>query len=115
MVRVKRGNLARKSRKKFIYIAKGYRGANSRLSIMAMEQVIQSLYFAYVGRKLKKRTFRKLWIQRINIAARARENVYSRMVGALRAQTIFINRKILSMIAFSDLATFNILERLIRS
>ncbi|RZL51149.1 MAG: 50S ribosomal protein L20 [Pedobacter sp.] len=114
MVRVKRGNLAVKSRKKFIRIAKGYRGANSKLSVLAMEQVIQSLYFAYVGRKLKKRTFRKLWIHRINIAARARENVYSRMLGALRTQYIFINRKILAMIAFCDLATFNLLERFVR-
>jgi large subunit ribosomal protein L20 len=115
MVRVKRGNVASKSRKKFLALAKGYVGSNSRLSTMAMEQVIQGLQFAYIGRKLKKRHFRKLWIHRINVAARARQNVYSRFMGALRDKNIFLNRKMLSLMAFSDLASFHVLDRYITS
>lgn len=111
MVRIKRGSVAAKSRKKFLNLAKGYVGSNSRLSTMAMEQVIQSLQYAYIGRKLKKRSFRKLWIHRINVAARARQNVYSRFMGILRSKNIFLNRKMLAMIAFHDLSTFHLLDR----
>jgi len=62
MVRVKRGNVAAKRRKKYLKLAKGYVGSNSRLSTMAGEQVVQSLNFAYIGRRLKKRNFRRIWI-----------------------------------------------------
>ena len=77
MVRVKRGNIAAKRRKKYLNLAKGYVGANSRLSTMAGEQVVQSLNFAYIGRRLKKRNFRRIWIYRINAASRARKNIKS--------------------------------------
>jgi large subunit ribosomal protein L20 len=111
MVRVKRGNVAAKRRKKYLSLAKGYIGANSRLSTLAAEQVVQSLNFAYIGRRLKKRTFRKIWIHRINSATRARKNIYSKFIGSLRHLNIFLNRKMLALLAFSDLSSFNLLER----
>jgi large subunit ribosomal protein L20 len=111
MVRVKRGNTAAKRRKKYFHLAKGYVGSNSRLSTMAGEQVVQSFQFAYIGRRLKKRTFRRLWIYRINSGTRARANMYSLFIGCLRQLNILLNRKILSFLAFSDLSTFNLLER----
>jgi large subunit ribosomal protein L20 len=111
MVRVKRGNIASKRRKKYLKLAKGYVGANSRLAIMAGEQVVQSLNFAYIGRRLKKRNFRRIWIYRINAASRARLNVYSIFMGCLRNISIFLDRKILSFIAFYDLSSFNLIER----
>jgi large subunit ribosomal protein L20 len=111
MVRVTRGNVATKRRKKYLKLAKGYIGANSRLSTFASEQVVQSLNFAYVGRKLKKRNFRRIWIYRINAAARARKNVYSKFMGSLRKLDIFLDRKALAFLAFTDLATFNAIER----
>jgi large subunit ribosomal protein L20 len=111
MVRVKRGNVAAKRRKKYLKLAKGYVGSNSRLSTMIGEQVVQSLNFAYISRRLKKRNFRRLWITRINSATRARQNIYSLFVGCLRNLDIFLNRKILCFLASNDLASFNLLER----
>lgn len=111
MVRVKRGNVAAKRRKKILKMAKGYRGKNSKLSVFAGEQVIQSLNFAYVGRRLKKRLFRRFWIHRINAASRLRKNVYSRFIGSLRKMDILIDRKMLAMLAFMDFSSFNLLER----
>lgn len=111
MVRVKRGNIAAKRRKKYLNLAKGYVGSNSRLSTMAGEQVVQSLNFAYIGRRLKKRDFRRIWIYRINAATRARNNIYSIFVGCLRNINIFLNRKILAFLAFTDLSSFNLIER----
>lgn len=111
MVRVKRGNVAAKRRKKYLSLAKGYVGSNSRLSTMAGEQVVQSLNFAYIGRRLKKRNFRRIWIYRINAATRARKNIYSKFIGCLRNMDIFLDRKVLSYLAFTDLAAFNLIER----
>jgi len=111
MVRVKRGNVAAKSRKKYLKLAKGYVGSNSRLSSLASEQVVQSLQFAYIGRRLKKRNFRKIWIYRINAAVRAKKNTYSKFIGSIRKLNIFLNRKILANLAFHDLAAFNLIER----
>jgi large subunit ribosomal protein L20 len=111
MVRVKRGNVAAKRRKKYLNLAKGYVGSNSRLSTMAGEQVVQSLNFAYIGRRLKKRNFRRIWIYRINAASRARKNIYSKLIGCLRNIDIFLDRKILSFLAFTDLSSFNLIER----
>ena len=111
MVRVKRGNVAAKRRKKYLKLAKGYVGSNSRLSTMAGEQVIQSLNFAYIGRKLKKRDFRRIWIYRINAAVRARNNIYSKFIGSLRKKNILLDRKVLSFLAFNDLSSFNVIER----
>jgi large subunit ribosomal protein L20 len=111
MVRTKRGNIAAKRRKKYLNLAKGYVGSNSRLSTMAQEQVVQSLNFAYIGRRLKKRNFRRLWIYRINAATRARKNIYSKFIGCLRDISVFLDRKILAFLAFTDLPTFNLIER----
>jgi large subunit ribosomal protein L20 len=111
MVRTTRGNVAAKRRKKYLNLAKGYVGSNSRLSTMAGEQVVQSLNFAYIGRKLKKRDFRKIWIYRINAATRARKNIYSKFIGNLRNLNIFLDRKILAFLAFNDISSFNCIER----
>ena len=111
MVRVKRGNVAHKRRKKNLKLAKGFVGSHSKLATLAGEQVKQSLNFAYVGRRLKKRNFRRIWIYRINAASRARNNVYSQFIGCLRNLDIFLDRKSLSMIAFTDLSAFNAVER----
>jgi large subunit ribosomal protein L20 len=114
MVRVKRGNVAAKRRKKYLSLAKGYIGANSRLSTLAAEQVVQSLNFAYIGRRLKKRNFRRIWIYRINAATRIRKNVYSRFIGSLRKVNVFLDRKILAFLAFSDISAFNMIERQVK-
>ena len=111
MVRVKRGNVAAKRRKVYLKLAKGYVGAHSRLSTMAGEQVRQSLNFAYIGRRLKKRNYRRIWIYRIKAATRARKNIYSKFIGCLRNINILIDRKILSTLAFTDLSSFNLIER----
>lgn len=111
MVRVKRGNVAAKRRKKYLNLAKGYVGSNSRLSTMVGEQVVQSLNFAYIGRRLKKRNFRRIWIYRINAASRARNNIYSKFIGCLRNVNVFLDRKVLSHLAFLDLTAFNLIER----
>ena len=111
MVRVRRGNIAAKRRKKYLNLAKGYVGSNSRLSTMAGEQVVQSFNFAYIGRRLKKRNFRRIWIYRINAASRARKNIYSIFIGCLRNLNIFLDRKVLSFIAFTDSPSFNVIER----
>ena len=111
MVRITRGNTAAKRRKKYLKLAKGYVGSNSRLSTMASEQVVQSFNFAYIGRRLKKRNFRRIWIYRINAAIRARKNIYSVFIGCLRNLNIFLDRKMLAFLAFTDLAVFNVIER----
>ena len=64
-----------------------------------------------MGRKLKKRNFRRIWIYRINAATRARNNIYSKFIGSLRKLDIFLDRKVLAFLAFTDLSTFNVIER----
>ena len=113
MVRVTRGNIAAKRRKKYIKLAKGYVGSNSRLSTFAGEQVVQSLNFAYIGRRLKKRNFRRIWIYRINAASRIQKNSYSKLIGSLRNKNILLDRKSLASLAFNDLVSFNLIERLV--
>ena len=81
---------------------------------MAAEQVVQSLNFAYIGRRLKKRNFRRIWIYRINAASRIRKNVYSRFIGSLRKVNVFLDRKILAFLAFSDISAFNMIERQVK-
>jgi large subunit ribosomal protein L20 len=111
MVRIKRGNVASKRRKKYLSFTKGFVGVNSKLAVLAGEQMKQSLNFAYIGRRLKKRDFRRFWIYRINAASRARLNIYSIFIGCLRNISIFLDRKVLSLIAFNDLSVFNLIER----
>ena len=107
MVRVKRGNVARKRRKKILQLAKGYRGAHSRLFRVANQQVMKALRYAYVGRKQKKRTFRKIWITRINSASKLNGLTYSRLIHLLKKSNIDLNRKMLAQIAVLDPSTFN--------
>jgi len=107
MVRVKRGNVARKRRKKILHLAKGYRGAHSRLFRVANQQVMKALRYAYVGRKQKKRTFRKIWITRINSASKLNGLTYSKLIHMFKKSNIDLNRKMLAQIAVLDPMTFN--------
>lgn len=106
MVRVKRGNVARKRRKKILSLASGYRGAHSILFRIANQQVMKALRYSYIGRKQKKRTFRKIWISRINAASRLNGLSYSQLIHQLKKSNIDINRKMLSQIAVIDSSTF---------
>ena len=106
MARVKRAVNAVKKRRKVFKLAKGYFGAKSKQYRAAAEQVRRSLRYAYVGRKLKKRDFRRLWIARINAAARMNGLSYSRMINGLKVAGIQIDRKVLSDIAINDAAGF---------
>nr|YP_009029227.1 ribosomal protein L20 [Didymosphenia geminata]AGH28758.1 ribosomal protein L20 [Didymosphenia geminata] len=109
MVRVKRGNVARKRRKKILALASGYRGAHSVLFRVANQQVMKALRYSYVGRKQKKRIFRRIWISRINSASRLNGISYSQLIHKLKKSNININRKILSQIAVLDASTFKYL------
>jgi large subunit ribosomal protein L20 len=102
MARVKKAMNARKKHKKILKLAKGFRGSRSKLYRPANEFVMKSLKHAYVGRKLKKRDFRKLWIQRINAAARANGMSYSRFMNGLKLAGVEVNRKMLSEMAIND-------------
>jgi len=106
MVRVKRGNVARKRRKKILSIASGYRGAHSVLFRVANQQVMKALRYSYIGRKQKKRIFRKIWISRINAAARLNGISYSQLMNKFKKSNIDLNRKMLSQIAVLDTSTF---------
>jgi len=112
MVRVKRGNVARKRRKKILQLAKGYRGAHSRLFRVANQQVMKALRYSYVGRKQKKRVFRKLWIARINAASRLNGLSYSCVIHNFKKSNIDLNRKMLSQMAVLDSQTFTYLVNL---
>ena len=106
MVRVKRGDVARKRRKKILSLASGYRGAHSVLFRVANQQVMKALRYSYVGRKQKKRIFRKIWIRRINAASRANGITYSQVINQFKKSNIDLNRKMLSQIAILDSSTF---------
>ena len=106
MVRVKRGNVARKRRKKVLAIASGYRGAHSVLFRVANQQVMKALRYSYIGRKQKKRIFRRIWISRINAASRLNGISYSQAIHKLKKSNIDLNRKMLSQIAILDTSTF---------
>ena len=107
MVRVKRGNVARKRRKKILALASGYKGAHSVLFRVANQQVMKALRYSYVSRKQRKRIFRRIWIARINAASRLNGLSYSRSIFQLKKSNIDLNRKMLSQIAILDTSTFN--------
>lgn len=107
MPRVKRGVTAHKRHKKILKLARGYRGAKSKLFRTANQQVLKSLSYAYAHRKDKKSDFRKLWITRINAAARMNGMSYSRLMFGLKQAGIDVNRKMLAELAVSDLPAFN--------
>ncbi len=102
MARIKRALNAHKKRRKVLKLAKGYFGAKSRQYRAATEQVARSLRYAYIGRKMRKRDFRRLWITRINAAARMNNTTYSQLMHGLKEKEIFINRKMLADIAVND-------------
>lgn len=106
MARVKRAMNSRKKHKKVLKLAKGYYGGKSKLFKTANESVIRALRNAYVGRRLKKRDFRRLWIARINAAARMSGLSYSRFMNGMKLAGIEINRKMLSEIAINDPKAF---------
>ncbi|MGI6239390.1 MAG: 50S ribosomal protein L20 [Christensenellales bacterium] len=106
MARVKRAVNAQKKRRKVMKLSKGYFGAMSKQYRAASEQVRRSLAYAYVGRKLKKRDFRSLWIARINAAARINGLSYSRLINGLKIAGVDINRKMLAELAISDAPAF---------
>lgn len=109
MVRIKRGNVARKRRKKVLELTSGYKGAHSRLFRVANQQMMKALKYSYVGKKQKKRLFRKIWITRINAAARLNGLSYNQIIHKLKSSRIDLNRKILSQIAILDSSTFKLL------
>ena len=102
MARIKRGTNNRKRHKKVLKQAKGYYGSKHTLFKTANQAVMKSLAYSYVGRKRRKRDFRKLWIARINAAARANGTSYSKLMGNLKKANIDINRKMLAEIAVSN-------------
>lgn len=106
MPRAKRGNKRLEKRKKILALAKGYRGTKSKLYRSAKESVERALNFAYTGRKLKKRDFRKLWIVRINAACRLNDLKYSQFVHGLNLAGIELDRKVLADMAVKQPEAF---------
>ena len=108
-MRIKRAVNAVKKRRKIFKLAKGYRGAKSKLYRVSREAVMKSQMYAYVGRKDKKGAFRKIWIARINAAARMNGLSYSRFMNGLKKNGIDLNRKVLADLAVNDAAAFTAL------
>ncbi|NLM21568.1 MAG: 50S ribosomal protein L20 [Peptococcaceae bacterium] len=106
MARVKRGVRAHERHKKILKLARGYRGRRSKTFKMANQQVMRSMAYAYAHRKLRRRDFRKLWITRINAAARMNNISYNRLMYGLKLAGVNINRKIMAELAVSDPAAF---------
>ena len=106
MARVKRGVIARKRHKKILKLAKGYYGARSRVFRVAKQAVIKAGQYAYRDRRNKKRVFRRLWIARINAAARSHGITYSQFIAGLNKAQINLDRKVLAEIAYHDEAAF---------
>lgn len=115
MTRIKRGNVARKRRKKILKLAKGFRGSHSKLFRTAKQQVLKSLKYSYIGRKHKKRNYRCLWIIRISASARLYDINYSQFIHLLKRNNIGLNRKILSQLALIDKKAFSYCLELIKS
>jgi large subunit ribosomal protein L20 len=109
MVRIKRGNVARKRRKKILKLAKGYRGAHSRLFRPSNQQVLHARSYSYVGRKLLKRAYRRNWITHINTQVRRHNRTYSQLFSLFKKKRIAINRKILSNLIANDPLMFDYL------
>lgn len=107
MPRVKGGTVTRKRRKKVLKLAKGYFGSKHTLYKVANQQVMKSGNYAFRDRRQKKRDFRKLWITRINAAARMNGISYSRLMHGLKLSGIEVNRKMLADLAVNDLTAFN--------
>ena len=106
-MRIKRSVNAVKKRRAILKQAKGYRGSKSKLYRIAREAVMKSGNYAYVGRRLKKRDFRRLWIARINAACRLNDMSYSRFMNGLKKANISLNRKVLAELAISNPSEFS--------
>ena len=106
MARIKRAVNAAKKRRKVFKLAKGYYGAKSKQYRAASQQVMRSMAYAFVGRKNKKREYRRLWIARINAGARMCGTTYSRLINGLKVAGVEINRKVLADLAVTDLNAF---------
>ncbi|WP_026593617.1 50S ribosomal protein L20 [Bacillus sp. UNC437CL72CviS29] len=115
MPRVKGGTVTRKRRKKMIKLAKGYYGSKNTLFKVANQQVMKSLLYAFRDRRQKKRDFRKLWITRINAAARMNGLSYSRLMHGLKLAGIEVNRKMLADLAVHDEKAFTELATVAKS
>ena len=113
MVRVKRGNIARKRRKKILKQAKGFRGAHSSLFRTAKQQVMKALRYSYIGRKQKKRNYRRLWITRINAGLMVYDMSYSKFMYLLKQANICLNRKIISQLITLDYPAFEKLVNMV--
>ena len=109
MARIKGAMMTRKRRKKVLKLAKGYYGAKSKLFKTAKEAVMKSGQYAYIGRKQRTRDFRRLWIARINAAAKRIGMNYSTMMNGLKKAGVTLNRKMLAELAVSDAAAFTAL------
>jgi len=109
MVRVKRGNVARNRRNKILKLAKGFKGAHSRLFRTANAQVMKALVYSYVGRKRRKRDFKRLWVCRVNASARLNGTTYSKLRSSLKKSSVDLNLKMLAQIALLDKKTFTAL------
>lgn len=105
-MRIKRSVNALKKRRKILRASKGYWGAKSKLYRVAREQVMKSGQYAYIGRKLRKRDMRQLWIARINAACRINGLSYSKFMHGLKVNNIELNRKVLADMAINDPASF---------
>ncbi len=106
MTRVKRGATRHQRHKKVLKLAKGYRASNSKLFRVANEQLLHSMYYSFAHRRKKKGDFRKLWISRINAAARSNGLSYSTMIHGLKNANVEVNRKVLADLAVNDAAAF---------
>lgn len=106
-MRVKRGIKARRRRKKILKLAKGYRGGRSKLFRTATDAVDKALMFAYRDRRVRKRDFRRLWIARINAAARMNNLSYSKFIHGLKLAGVELDRKVLAELAISDPSGFS--------
>ena len=115
MARVKGAMMTRKRRNKVLKLAKGYWGAKSKHFKMANEQVMKSLTYAYTGRRLKKRDFRRLWITRISAACKLNGMNYSTFMNGLKKSGVAINRKMLSEMAVNDKAAFTQLTEMAKA
>ena len=115
MARVKRGVVAHARHKKILKLAKGYKGARSKVYRVAKQAVIKAGQYAYIGRKQRKRQFRSLWITKINAAARQNNMSYSQFMNQLKKADININRKMLADLAMNNAESFSAIVNSIAS
>jgi large subunit ribosomal protein L20 len=115
MNRVTAGSYSTTKRRKILNLAKGFRGLSSKSYIFAKEQLKQSLFDSYIGRKLKKRVFSRLWNHNISAHIKSKNLSYSFFIGTLRKINVFLNKKVLSMLLIFDKAIINFLVYLIKN